>query len=236
MKGGKRREIQRKFFPGYIIIEMEMSDEAWHLVKNTPKVTGFVGSGKEPTPLTAEEVEQILHRVTVDQGEAEAQAHVREGRARPDHGRPLHELHRRRRGHQPRPLDAEGHGHDLRPLDAGGARVPAGPEAVSEEDERWPRRSPDTSSCRSRRARPRPAPPVGPALGQQGVNIMDFCKNFNARTALAEGPDHPGRHHGLRRPVVHLHHEDAAGVDPAAEGGGRRRRARARRTRRRSAR
>ena len=64
MKGGKRREIQRKFFPGYIIVEMEMSDDAWHLVKNTPKVTGFVGSGKEPTPLTAEEVEQILHRVT----------------------------------------------------------------------------------------------------------------------------------------------------------------------------
>jgi transcriptional antiterminator NusG len=64
MKGGKRREIQRKFFPGYIIIEMEMSDEAWHLVKNTPKVTGFVESGKEPTPLTADEVEQILHRVT----------------------------------------------------------------------------------------------------------------------------------------------------------------------------
>src|ERR1039457_5868233 len=53
MKGGKRREIQRKFFPGYIIVEMEMSDEAWHLVKNTPKVTGFVGSGKEPPPLTA---------------------------------------------------------------------------------------------------------------------------------------------------------------------------------------
>ena len=64
MKGGKRREIQRKFFPGYIIIEMEMSDDAWHLVKNTPKVTGFVGSGKEPTPLTADEVEQILHRVS----------------------------------------------------------------------------------------------------------------------------------------------------------------------------
>ena len=63
-KGGKKRETQRKFFPGYILVEMEMSDEAWHLVKNTPKVTGFVGSGKEPTPLTAEEVEQILHRVT----------------------------------------------------------------------------------------------------------------------------------------------------------------------------
>jgi transcriptional antiterminator NusG len=63
MKGGKKREIHRKFFPGYILVEMEMSDEAWHLVKNTPKVTGFVGSGKEPTPLTDEEVEQILHQV-----------------------------------------------------------------------------------------------------------------------------------------------------------------------------
>ncbi len=63
MKGGKKREVHRKFFPGYILVEMEMSDEAWHLVKNTPKVTGFVGSGKEPTPLTEEEVDQILHQV-----------------------------------------------------------------------------------------------------------------------------------------------------------------------------
>ena len=130
MKGGKRREIQRKFFPGYIIIEMEMSDEGWHLVKNTPKVTGFVGSGKEPTPLTADEVEQILHRVTSTKEKPQAQAHLREGRARPDHRRPLHELHRGRRGHQPRPLHPEGDGHDFRALDAGRARVPAGSEAL----------------------------------------------------------------------------------------------------------
>src|SRR6266498_2535951 len=63
MKGGKKREIQRKFFPGYILVEMDMSDDAWHLVKNTPKVTGFVGTGKKPTPLTQEEVEQILTQV-----------------------------------------------------------------------------------------------------------------------------------------------------------------------------
>ena len=63
MKGGKRREIQRKFFPGYIIVEMEMSDEAWHLVKNTPKVTGFVGSGNKPVPLPPEEVEGILRQM-----------------------------------------------------------------------------------------------------------------------------------------------------------------------------
>jgi len=63
MKGGKKREVQRKFFPGYILVEMDMVDDAWHLVKNTPKVTGFVGTGKKPTPLTPEEVDQILTQV-----------------------------------------------------------------------------------------------------------------------------------------------------------------------------
>ena len=62
-KGGKKRETQRKFFPGYILVEMEMSDETWHVVKNTPKVTGFVGTGKNPTPLSEEEVNQILEQV-----------------------------------------------------------------------------------------------------------------------------------------------------------------------------
>lgn len=62
-KAGKKRETQRKFFPGYILVEMEMSDEAWHLVKSTPKVTGFVGTGKEPTPLSQDEVDNILAQV-----------------------------------------------------------------------------------------------------------------------------------------------------------------------------
>ena len=62
-RNGKKRETQRKFFPGYILVEMEMSDPAWHVVKNTPKVTGFVGTGKKPTPLTQEEVDQILEQV-----------------------------------------------------------------------------------------------------------------------------------------------------------------------------
>jgi transcriptional antiterminator NusG len=63
-RGGKKRELQRKFFPGYILVEMEMSDAAWHVVRNTPKVTGFVGTGKKPTPLSQEEVDQILEQVT----------------------------------------------------------------------------------------------------------------------------------------------------------------------------
>lgn len=62
MKSGKRRNVERKFFPGYVLVQMEMSDETWHLVRNTPKVTGFVGgSSKAPVPLMPEEVESILH-------------------------------------------------------------------------------------------------------------------------------------------------------------------------------
>ena len=51
-------------FPGYILLEMELTDETWHLVKNTPKVTGFVGQGSKTTPLTPEEVDQVEHRVS----------------------------------------------------------------------------------------------------------------------------------------------------------------------------
>ncbi len=62
MRGGKRKNIERKFFPGYVLVQMEMSDETWHLVRNTPKVTGFVGgSSKSPVPLTRDEVNAILH-------------------------------------------------------------------------------------------------------------------------------------------------------------------------------
>ena len=63
LRNGKKRETQRKFFPGYILVEMEMSDAAWHVVKNTPKVTGFVGTGKKPTPLSETEVNNILEQV-----------------------------------------------------------------------------------------------------------------------------------------------------------------------------
>jgi transcriptional antiterminator NusG len=64
LKGGKKKETERKFFPGYILVEMEMTDAAWHVVKNTPKVTGFVGTGRNPTPLEQAEVDAIVEQVT----------------------------------------------------------------------------------------------------------------------------------------------------------------------------
>lgn len=58
VKAGKKRVSSRKFFPGYLLIQMEMNDETWYLIKSTPKVTGFLG-GNTPTPLTEAEVEEI---------------------------------------------------------------------------------------------------------------------------------------------------------------------------------
>ena len=64
MKSGEKRTSERKFFPGYVLVKMEMSDETWHLVKNVPKVSGFIGgSGTKPTPISEKEAQAILHQV-----------------------------------------------------------------------------------------------------------------------------------------------------------------------------
>src|SRR3569833_909672 len=63
VSGGKKYTSERKFYPGYVLVEMDMDDNVWHVVKSTPRVTGFVGTGQQPTPLSEEEVQQIVYRV-----------------------------------------------------------------------------------------------------------------------------------------------------------------------------
>ena len=64
MKGGQKRRSDRKFFPGYVLVEMEMNDETWHLVKEVPKVMGFIGGTSDnPAPITEKEANTILNRV-----------------------------------------------------------------------------------------------------------------------------------------------------------------------------
>jgi len=62
LRGGKKVTSKRLVYPGYVLVEMEMNDELWHAVKSTPRVTGFVGGGNMPVPLSADEVNQILYR------------------------------------------------------------------------------------------------------------------------------------------------------------------------------
>ncbi len=63
IKGGQKRTVQRKILPGYVLVEMKMTDQSWALVRNTPNVTGFVGSGGKPVSLRKEEVDQILKQM-----------------------------------------------------------------------------------------------------------------------------------------------------------------------------
>lgn len=64
MKAGQKKTAERKFFPGYVLVEMEMTDESWHLVKNTPKVTGFLGgTAMKPTPISQKEVDNIMSQM-----------------------------------------------------------------------------------------------------------------------------------------------------------------------------
>ncbi len=66
VKDGKRRTVERRVFPGYILVNMILTEESWYVVRNTPGVTGFVGMGNEPTPLRPEEVAQIIRRMEAD--------------------------------------------------------------------------------------------------------------------------------------------------------------------------
>ncbi len=66
VKDGKRRSIERHVFPGYVLVNMIMSEESWYVVRNTPGVTGFVGMGNDPIPLRPEEVSQILRRMEAE--------------------------------------------------------------------------------------------------------------------------------------------------------------------------
>ena len=63
VRNGKKYTSERMFYPGYVLVEMDMDDNVWHVVKSTPRVTGFVGTGQQPTPLSEEEVQQIVYRV-----------------------------------------------------------------------------------------------------------------------------------------------------------------------------
>jgi len=65
MRGGQKRKSERKFFPGYVLVHMELNDDTWHLVKDTPRVMGFIGgTAEKPAPITDKEANKILDRIT----------------------------------------------------------------------------------------------------------------------------------------------------------------------------
>jgi len=80
-KQGQRRTVERKVFPGYVLVEMVMSDEAWYVVRNTPGVTSFVGSGTRPVPLHENEIKSILKQVTKETDKPKAKISFSKGQS-----------------------------------------------------------------------------------------------------------------------------------------------------------
>jgi transcription termination/antitermination protein NusG len=81
IKQGQRRTVQRKVFPGYVLVEMIMSDEAWYVVRNTPGVTSFVGSGTRPVPLHEHEIKAILKQATKETDKPKAKISFSKGQS-----------------------------------------------------------------------------------------------------------------------------------------------------------
>ena len=69
IKNGKRKVIIEKIFPGYVLVEMMVTDDSWYMVRNTPNVTGFIGTGTIPTPLSPEEIKSLQKRMNIDEPE-----------------------------------------------------------------------------------------------------------------------------------------------------------------------
>ena len=69
IKNGKRKKVQEKIFPGYVLVNMVVTDASWYVVRNTPNVTGFVGSGNTPTPVSEEEIKSLMERMGKDEPE-----------------------------------------------------------------------------------------------------------------------------------------------------------------------
>lgn len=67
IKNGKRRVVEEKIFPGYVLVEMQVTDESWYVVRNTPNVTGFVGAGTTPTPIEEKELKEIQRRMGIEE-------------------------------------------------------------------------------------------------------------------------------------------------------------------------
>ena len=179
-------------YPGYVLVEMEMNDELWHAVKATPRVTGFVGGGNMPVPLTADEVNSILYRQATS-------------------------------AERPRPKLTFEKNENVRIIDGPFANFSGKVDEVNPERNTlrvmvtifgratpveldflqvekshryvWQRKLPDQVKLQIPAGKATPAPPVGTALGPQGVNIMEFCKAFNAKTSAKD-------QEGLIIPVV----------------------------------
>ena len=130
LRNGKKVTSKRLVYPGYVLVEMEMNDELWHAVKSTPRVTGFVGGGTQPVPLSADEVNQILYRQASSAERPRPKMTFEKNDCGAHRRRSVRQLLGQGGRGQSRARHAARDGDDFRPRHAGGAGVPPGRKRI----------------------------------------------------------------------------------------------------------
>ena len=130
VRRGRKVDSERKFFPGYVLVRANLTDEAYHLIKNTPKVTGFLGSDNKPVPIPDFEAERILGQVQDGVERPKPSDLLRDRRAGPRFRRSVRFVQRHRSGCRRRAFAPQGGSVDLRPRDAGRAGIQSGREGL----------------------------------------------------------------------------------------------------------
>ena len=126
IKRGRKIPTERKFLPGYVLVKMKMTDAAFVMIKNTPKVTGFLGADNKPMPIPEAEAMRIFESGQGGRRAAKADDHLRDRRERQGGRRPVRLVHRHRRGSRRGAFARQGRRFDLRASDAGRAGIYAG--------------------------------------------------------------------------------------------------------------
>ena len=198
IKSGKKQVVQRKVFPGYLLVRMDLDDDSWYVVRNTPGVTGFVGSGTKPIPLSEREVDRILQRKAVGERpkpklewSLNDPVRVTTGPFANFQGLDLRDRYR--------PLEAQSAREHLRARDAGRTRLRPGRQGLVEEREDASQEEEDhhgrEASDPGRAGDSGSAGRHGPrATRRQHHGVLQAVQRDDAKPA---GPDHPGRGHDL---------------------------------------
>ena len=208
-KDGQKVQTEKRILPGYVLVNMDLNDEAWTVVKNTPGVTGFVGAGSKPVPALAgrgrpDPAHRRRHRRAAARAGRVLARRIGEGNLRP-----ALRLRRRDRRRQPGPAEAEGARRHLRAAGARRARLRPG-----EEDRRDGEEGPHPHQAADPRRPGEPGPAGRPCARPARRQHHGVLQGVQRADGAGERPDHPGRDHGLRGPLLRLHHQDAAGRRP----------------------
>ena len=185
VKKGKRSKKQKKYFPGYVLVKLDLNKQIFHLIKNLQKVSGFLGSGENPTPISDKEIQRILGTVSENATNQKTGLSFEIGEKVKVCDGPFASF-----SGLIEEIDEEKARLKVS-VSIFGRPTPVDLEFNQVEKKLMAKEITGYVKLQIKGGQANPAPPVGPALGQRGINIMEFCKAFNEKTKAFMGKPVP---------------------------------------------